>query len=504
MKKTAILLMLFSVTIYAQRANLDREYIKVSYVQLPSNPIMDNAQRTYSTNSSYVSVAGFSKVTDNGSLDINFSFSGTTIENIEIKKKKHEKKDKDGKVISVSYSYTLNAYFRSTGNLGVFNSLTAKQYNKRYSPSKHYTRTFTSYSKAASYLKNNKYSLKRKFRDNHRNEMIRKSKNYVNSTYGYPVVNQTQLIWILGSKKHPEYSEHHTYFNKMKAAFSKMNYIDPVANLESELKEVITYFENVVPKYPGKKKRYRKMRYASYYALAKIYYYLDNPSKSKEYGQKLIDNDYSKRDGKSCIKSANTLESRFSANETTTRHFDVLTEDLTQEPYTAEETVGDDVLAYLITKTNDTIKAKISNNNLLKISYGVDLTLTDSNGKVSMTHYKAAASKTLALTNEDVYEVIAFNEVKKGSVTSELKFAKVLFESSKISLYLFNNQELIIARPNEKGISTLSSDFAFGFNKKLATFCSDCPSLLNRTASKEFKNNAESLVSFCKAYNTCK
>lgn len=101
-----------------------------------------------------------------------------------------------------------------------------------------------------------------------------------------------------------------------------MNHKEPIQNLEKELQEIITYFENVIPKYSGKKKKFKKMRYASYYALGKMYYYLDNPSKTKEYGQKLIDNDYSKRDGKYLVKIGKTLESRFTANQIKTRHFD--------------------------------------------------------------------------------------------------------------------------------------------------------------------------------------
>ena len=182
-----------------------------------------------------------------------------------------------------------------------------------------------------------------------------------------------------------------------------------------------------------------------------------------------------------------------------------MTEDLTQVPqyYEEEDRKTEDVLAYLITKANDTIAAKISNINLNKISYDVDLITIDEKGKTKNVRYNASESKTLALTNEEMYKVIAFDEVKKGSTTSELKCAKVLFESDKIELFLFNNKELIIKKPNEKGISTMTPKFAFGFNKQLAAFCGDCSSLTEKTSNKEFKNNEESLIEFCKLYSKC-
>jgi len=509
MKKVMLLILMLTLTsAYAQKANLDREYIRVNYIQLPSKPILDDSKRTFTTNSNGVTIAGFSKVSNDGSIDIEYSYDGTTIENTSIETRKKEKKDKNGNVISTTYTYRSHANFISRGSLHVYNSITGKHFNKRYSKSALYIgNSFKSHHRAQKDFDDNKYVLKRRKTGGHQREMLREAKSYVNDTYGYPVIDKKEQIWILGSKKHPEYAKHHEKFEEMKAIFDRMNYKEPVNNLETNLQDVITYFESVIPKYPGSKKKYRKMRYASYYAIAKIYYFLDNVEKTKEYGQKIIDNDYDKKDGKHFIKWAEKLEKRFNSNQTTTRHFNVLTEDLTQSNLQndiVEDRTTDDVLAYLITKSNDTITASISNANMLKINYGVDLILTDDKGRTKTSHYNATDCKTLALTNEDLYKVVAFDEVKKGGINSELKFAKSLYESDKIELLLFNNEELILKKADSKGVSTLSSSFAFGFNKKLATFCDDCPSLIERTKDKEFKNNAESLIAFCKAYAKCK
>lgn len=64
---------------FSKSTNLDREYFKISYVKLPSKPIiLDNSKRTYSSNKRAISLSGFSIVNSNGTLDINFN--GTKIE----------------------------------------------------------------------------------------------------------------------------------------------------------------------------------------------------------------------------------------------------------------------------------------------------------------------------------------------------------------------------------------------------------------------------------------
>jgi Holliday junction resolvase len=509
MKKIALIItVLCSITIsFAQRANLDREYIKVSYVQLPSNPILDDAKRTFSTNSSAVTVAGFSKVSYNGTLNLNYRTHGTMVSNMKIDKTKHEKKDKDGHVTSVRYTYVARADYKTSATLTIDNAATGEHYKKNYSKHTSYrSSTFDSYSKASNFFYNNKYSIKRDKGSKHRSQLAADARNHVNNNYGYPVKNSNELIWILGYKKHPDYSSHHDAFNKLKSAFSKMRYNQPVNTIAQELSGVIKYFEDIIPKYTGSKKKMRKMRYASYYALSKIYYFLDMPEKAKAYGQKLVDNDYDKKDGRRFIRKSDDLIKRFNANNTTTRHFDVLTEDLTQVNYNqvTEDRVNDKVIAYLITKANDTIEANISTANIARINYGVDLTITDAQGKTMTSHFKAEDSKTLALTNEDVYHVVEFTEAKKGANASALKFVKTLFESDKIALYSFDNKELVLKKSSSaKGTSTKSSAFVFGFNKKLGSYCADCPSLLERTKRKEFKNTEESLLAFCKAYSEC-
>lgn len=81
-----------------------------------------------------------------------------------------------------------------------------------------------------------------------------------------------------------------------------MQFGEPVTGFEAEIKEAISYFEFLPKKYTEDEKAHRKIRYSAYFNLAKIYSLLDNPAKSNEYCQKLIDNDYDKQDGVSMMK----------------------------------------------------------------------------------------------------------------------------------------------------------------------------------------------------------
>jgi len=508
MKKLLFLFLSFISTLsFAQKVDLDRAYFNAEHIQLPSDPILEDSRRTYSTTDDIIAIAGYSKVNTNASLQIEFTNNETRIENFEIREHKREKKDKDGHIISTKYTYSINLNYKAYGEIRVYNLITGENEKKKFRKSSSYSKSsFKSRSKAQYYYDNNRYSLRNKYSKEQRQDIIDDANTFLNNKYGYPIINAKTNLWILGNKSNPEFSMHQKAFNDTKAIFAKMTYNKSTIHIAKELEPTIQYFIKAVAQFSGKKKRMRKMRYASYYNLARIYYLLDNVSKTKEYGRKIIDNDYDKKDGKYFIKIANRLQERLTVNQVSSRHFNVLTEDLTQQDFSNqqhESTSSEPVLAYLITAKNDTIKATIRPVNIANINYGVDLDLPDNTGNSQVKYFDAENCNALALTNGDLYKVLSFKEAKTVQNDSNYKFAKVLFESDKIELYLFDDKELILKRPNEKtGKSTLSSDFVFGFNKKLATY-SDCLKVLEKTKRRAYKNNAESLIEFCEELSQC-
>lgn len=527
MKKLLLIVAFISyANSFAQSADLDREYFKVSYVKLPETPILENDKRTYSINLRGVAIEGFSRVNNPGTLDINYNFSGTTITNAKIDKIKHEKKDKDGNVISTSYTYKAKARFTSSAGITVINALTKESYNKAFQESSDYVSdAFSSYYKAERHYANNKYDIKNNHASKHRATIKNRVKAHLNDKYGYVPYSENKYLWILGSKRHPEYAKHHEAFQKVKEAFEKMKYDEPTDKIAEELEPVIAYFNDVIPRYQGKKRKLRKVRYASYYNIAKMYYYLDMPEKTKEYAQKIIDNDYDKSDGKYLIKSAENLIETLKRNQMTSRHMEVLTEDLRNEEEIAEVVEEEQPKeskislelqkAYLISAKNDTLLVNINNGDISKIGYTLKTVQLDSKGElVGVLTKNASNCKEVLFIDGTRYKNIKFKEssVKSGSLDlgqaalggASGKLCKVLFESDKIGLYKFKNKELVILPTgSEKGKSTSGMSFVFGFNKNLAKLAKDCPSVAQKAKSKAYKNIEESLVKFCEELTNC-
>ncbi|MCL5126777.1 hypothetical protein [Algibacter sp. L4_22] len=510
---------------FSQNANLDREYFEVAYVKLPSKPILEDSKRTYTSNKRAISISGFSRVKSNGTIDVNYTFNGTNIGNVDIIKTKHETKDKDGKVTSTSYTYAAHNTYSSSGSLSINNSVVLENsFEKTYSEKDDYvSSSFKSYKQAQDYYNNNRYNIKKTHSTKHQQNILSSINSSLNSTYGYVKSSTSnENFWILGTKKHPEYPKHMEAYETMKAAFSKMKYNESTADLKAELEPVIDYFNSLIPVYEGPKKKMKKMRYASYYNLAKIYYYLDMPEESKIFGQKLIDNDYDKSDGKNFIRISDNLLSKFKANETDNRHFEVVTEDLTNiedEPEAEEESVSDNKLelvkAYLISKAGDTTLVDMETKDIKQIAYELRTVQYTTDGTPIGTEVKSAKGFNEVLFVDGThYKNIAFKEssVKGDAVNagqlllggSSEKLCKILYESEKLNLYLFNNEETVIFTPgSKKGKSTLSTGFVFGFKKNLIKLAEGCASLIEKAENKEFKNTPEDLIKFAKELASC-
>jgi hypothetical protein len=100
-----------------------------------------------------------------------------------------------------------------------------------------------------------------------------------------------------------------------------MNANSSTEKIKEQLKPVIDYFESLKTRYSGSGKHDRKIRYASYFNLAVLYYYLDDPQAMIKEARGLILNDYDTRDGKNLEATAVWLKNLFQTNNITSRHF---------------------------------------------------------------------------------------------------------------------------------------------------------------------------------------
>ncbi len=97
----------------------------------------------------------------------------------------------------------------------------------------------------------------------------------------------------------------------------------PIDQIKEQLKPAIDYFEKIKRKYTSTSKHDRKIRYASYYNLAVLYYYLDDPQMMMKEANGLVLNDFDTRDGKAFEQSATRLKNLFLQNNIYTRHFGI-------------------------------------------------------------------------------------------------------------------------------------------------------------------------------------
>lgn len=343
------LIIMFSSPAKAQSTNLKNEEIKVNYVALPSHPVLDESMRTYSiaiqcsqlVEQAYASdlikdrivLHGFEKVNERGFLTIEIKINDIIIDNVEYEKSEEVEKDEDGNVISRKYYFTPIISYESSVSYQII--------DPREKPLAYYmnddyeyetSSRYESKKKAEAFVSNNLNELKNSFYEELIDTLIRSISYKINGLYGYVPIKTTANLAVLSSKKHPEYEDHQSNYRQIATYFKEMKYNLPTDGIFNKVKPVIAYYESLIPKYADpKKSREKKMRYASYYNIAQLYYYLDMPDKTIEYANKLIENGTNKSKGKRLIDKANVLKKRFKTNGLSSRHFEVITTDITSE-----------------------------------------------------------------------------------------------------------------------------------------------------------------------------
>ncbi len=155
------------------------------------------------------------------------------------------------------------------------------------------------------------------------NKSMHRLSETITENFGFSKVSSRDQMWIVDSRKHPEYDAHREAFRTITDVLFSMNADSSIAQAREKLKPVIAYFERLKNDYSSSSKHDRKMRYASYYNLAVLYYYLDDPQNMMKEAQGLILNDYDVSDGKAFERTAIWLKNLFETNNIYTRHFPV-------------------------------------------------------------------------------------------------------------------------------------------------------------------------------------
>jgi hypothetical protein len=159
---------------------------------------------------------------------------------------------------------------------------------------------------------------------------VRNAMYYLSNTmtgdFGFSPRTVNDFLWILDSKKHPEYTAHRKAWMTFKQAMFQMSAEEPLDEVKRSLVSVINYYETIRKRYSSDSKADRKLRYASCFNLAKIYYYLDDPDAAMREAGELMLNEFDEKDGRRLEAAATELKNTFRQNKYNTRHFPLETE----------------------------------------------------------------------------------------------------------------------------------------------------------------------------------
>lgn len=327
---------------YSQRVDLDRFGFLVTYRELPAKPIgLDyktysvktelgkyiSSVFTYSNIVNQLQFGGFTNVLENGDLTFYFNCEDIAILRTEVKNRVEETKDKDGKITSrktlywFEIEYNLYAKYELLDNKKGGISIVSKVLDTRENKYVYKSSETESYQSAKDAFQLNRDNIIKNIVVEKVNGYFQEINSHLTSQYGYLEYTTQAILWVIGSKKHQEFEKFNEVATNVKNAFKKMNASDPIDAIKDELQPSIDYFKGIIERYNSSEKGDKKIRYAAYYNLATIYFYLDNMDECIKYANLLISNDYDTRDGKNLIKEAELQKTLFEKNNINTRHF---------------------------------------------------------------------------------------------------------------------------------------------------------------------------------------
>jgi hypothetical protein len=345
MKKLVLVLLpsLVFVSVFAQRVDLDRFNFTASFRDFPDDPLPAE-YKTYNvrieaspslglgysaTNlDNLINIEGLKKVTGTGHITIIAMLDDIVVEKTETVERVQVTKDKLNQEVRKSFFATEMKYSFSAratvydykGSTVISNHILSERENKRTYKTSEYSNPVD----AANNFNNKILEIKSNLSKQLVSSAISSLNSYLNTNYGYAVQKVNDIFWVLNNKKHPEYGEHQKAWNNFKNAIVLMSPDESLDKVKNKMKPVIAYYEKVKSIYTGSDKEAKKLRYASFYNLAKIYLYLDDPMSAMREADALAMNDFDESDGRHLRTVAESLDEQLKKNNASTRHFPVV------------------------------------------------------------------------------------------------------------------------------------------------------------------------------------
>lgn len=338
-----LLLLLAPAAIMAQKkVNLDRFDFKVQFRTLP-NIRLDSTYHTYNVTVSStkamqhllqetdpansVLLEGWRKLPQDGHLNIQVKLDDLLPEAVSVKERVVTTKNGNGVITGTKTMYYQEVVytFAATAQINDYKGthikdevLADRGYKQIYSSPE-----FAFKPLAEGYFLLNSLAVTKELYRSCVNRAMHYLSDRITDDFGFAEVTVNDYMWVIGSRKHPEYEDDRKAFQVMNEVLFSMNASTSIAHAREQLKPAIDYFENIKTTYSTSKKHDRKIRYSSYFNLAVLYYYLDDPENMMKEANGLILNDFHTGVGKSFQETAMRLKNQFQQSNIYTRHFSI-------------------------------------------------------------------------------------------------------------------------------------------------------------------------------------
>lgn len=339
---TAIVFFTFDAIAQTKNIDIDKLKFKAVYKISPSKPL-DPLFFYYNTKlessgvvrnnvslndiENMLIIQGQKKTTEKekATLTLEVSLGDFMITGTDIKENKRESKDSKGNV-HISYNYDLIVNYDMPRHYKVINkdNIVIDELKKvsragKFTDEK-FTRNFGSYGEAKNFWDNNRQSLSSQFMSQLAKDIASNASYYPSLYYGFFVTGVNDALMTMDEKKHAE----NEMFRKMTDSLKKeIEAMTPEIGIDKvKIKDIAEYYKEIPTRYTDpKRKADKKIRYAAYYNLCKLYLYSDEPQKIDEYADLLIANDYDEEDGEKLKEAAALAKKRLERTFIHTSHF---------------------------------------------------------------------------------------------------------------------------------------------------------------------------------------
>ncbi|TAH05923.1 MAG: hypothetical protein EAZ16_00955 [Sphingobacteriales bacterium] len=344
MKISYLLLGLFlPVALLAQKkVDLDKFNVAVQYRSLPQYRL-DSSYKTYNvevegtrlmqpflkelTPEKSVELEGWRQLERAGHITIKLRFEDILPESVNVKERVETIKNKSGQVTGTRTYYRQEVVytFAATAVITDYKGLHIEDVEMATRQQKHTYQSaeFANKAVADGYFFVNALNITNDLFKRSVNNAVHNLSNRITTNYGFRKVTGSDIMWVVDSRKHPEYESHRKAFQKINDVLFSMSADKPITGLREELAPAIKYFESIKKNYSSTSKHDRKLRYASYFNLTVLYYYLDDPQAMMNEAKGLRLNDFDAKDATGFEQTAMQLKNLFENNQVYTRHFSI-------------------------------------------------------------------------------------------------------------------------------------------------------------------------------------